>query len=382
VTPTPAPVDVAFLLPSFAGGGVERVVLNLAVALHAEGRRVELVLMRARGELLAQVPEGVAVVDLGAPYLGDALFVTALPALTAYLRRRAPRVLYAGMTTVNLIALWARRRAGAATRVVVSEHVPVSVNARTHPLKRVLPALIRRAYPAADAVVAVASALADDLAQVGGLPRERIDVVHNPVVTPALLEGARRRPDHPWFDQDVPVVLGIGRLVAQKDFGTLLEAFAIVRRSRAARLLILGEGPDRPALEAAVERLGLADDVALPGFVPDPAAYLAHADLFVLSSRYEGLAVVLIEALACGCPVVSTDCRTGPDEILEGGAHGRLVPVGDAAALAAAMAATLDAPPPRAALVRRGADFSLEAIVPRYAALFDRVVAAPARGRA
>jgi glycosyltransferase involved in cell wall biosynthesis len=291
-------------------------------------------------------------------------------------------VVYTGMTTVNLLALWARRLARTDTRVVVSEHVPPSVNVGTHPLKRGLPALIRRFYPAADAVVAVATALADDLARVGRLPRARVEVIHNPVVTEALLERSRRRPDHPWFANDVPVVLGIGRLVAQKDFATLIDAFAAVRRARPARLLILGEGPDRAALEAKVAALGLTDDVAMPGFVPDPPAYLAHADVFALSSVYEGLPVVLIEALACGCPVVSTDCPTGTDEVLEGGRHGRLVPVGDAPALADAILATLQAPPDRAALARRGADFSLEAIVPRYEAVFGRWSGPGAEGAA
>jgi glycosyltransferase involved in cell wall biosynthesis len=370
--------DVGFFLPSFGGGGVERVVLNLAGALARRGRRVDLVLMRAEGALLDQLPPGIRVVDLRAPTRHDALFATSLPALVAYLRRSAPGVLYSGMTTVNLIALWARRLARAPTAIVVSEHVPVSVNASTHPLKRVLPFLARLNYGGADAVVAVAEALADDLARTARLPRAGIDVVHNPVVTPGLLAGARSVPAHPWFapGADVPVILGIGRLAPQKDFANLIEAFALVRRERPARLLILGEGPDRAALEASVRRLGLGDDVALPGFVPDPASYLGHAALFALSSTFEGFPTVLIEALACGCPVVSTACPTGPDEILMGGTYGRLVPVRDPQALAQATLATLAAPLPRADAMRRGAEFTVDAVVPRYEALFDRVLAA------
>ncbi|MBA3889204.1 MAG: glycosyltransferase [Gemmatimonadaceae bacterium] len=367
--------DIAFFLPTLAGGGVERVVLNVICGFAARGHSIDLVLMRHEGELLEQVPAEIRIVDLRAPALGDALFITALPALTNYLRIRPPRVLFSAMTTVNLIALWARSLSRSPTKIVLSEHVPVSVNARTHPLKRVLPFLVRRNYAAADAIVAVSRALGDDLASVAELPRARIDTVYNPVVTPRLLRQSAERPDHPWFAEDVPIVVGIGRLVPQKDFETLLEAFAIARRRRRLRLVILGEGPGRAALEASITRLGLADEVRLLGFVGNPASYLGHASLFVLSSVFEGLAMVLIEALACGCPVVSTACPTGPDEILEDGVYGRLVPMRDAPAMAEAIIATLDAPPSRATAERRGLDFSLEAIIPQYVALFERVAA-------
>ncbi len=367
------PADVAFLLPNLAGGGVERVVLNLSAALVAAGRSVEVVLLRAEGELLASLDKRVRVVELGVTVPSDALFVLGLPALTRYLRARPPRVLYSGMTSLNVMALWARRRSRAATAVVVSEHVPVSVNATTHPLKRLLPAIVRRAYPHADAIVAVATALADDLARVARIPRERIDVVYNPVVTPRLLTQAQQPPEHPWFADDAPIVLGIGRLTPQKDFVTLIEAFALLRARRQCRLLILGEGEQRAELEALVRQRGLEEHVALPGFVPNPASYLGHADAFALSSRYEGLAVVLIEALACGCPVVSTDCLSGPDEILESGRYGRLVPVADPRALADALDATLEAPLPAETLRERAAAFTVEAIAPRYTAIFDRV---------
>jgi glycosyltransferase involved in cell wall biosynthesis len=162
------------------------------------------------------------------------------------------------------------------------------------------------------------------------------------------------------------VLVAVGRLHEQKDFQTLLRAFALVRARRSARLIILGEGPERPALEAGVAKLGLTEDVDLPGFVPNPYAFMAGASQFVLSSRYEGLPTVLIEAMACGCPVVSTDCPSGPGEILDNGKYGRLVPVGDAAALAEAMEATLDAPPPAAELKARADLFHIDRVIDSY----------------
>lgn len=369
--------DVTFVLPRLSGGGVERVFLNLAAGLVASGSSVEVVLLRqGAGPALVEVPRGVSCVDLGVP-VTDATFMLAVPALTRYLRRRSPRVLYSGITTINLLSLAARALARTDTAVVISEHVPLSVNAGTHPAKRVLPVLARRSYPAADVIIAVSEALADDLAVTAGLPRSRIVTVYNPVVTESLLEDALSRPEHEWFAGGVPVILGIGRLDEQKDFMTLLRAFAALRSRREAKLIILGEGRLRADLLAEAARLGVAADIDLPGHITRPAAYLAHADLFVLSSAYEGFPTVLIEALACGCPVVSTDCPTGPREILEAGVHGSLVPVGDHDALAAAMAAELDEPHDRGALRRRGGRFTVEAAVKQVRMLLTQSGALP-----
>jgi glycosyltransferase involved in cell wall biosynthesis len=200
--------------------------------------------------------------------------------------------------------------------------------------------------------------------------------VYNPVVTPELLAQAEAIAPHPWLqDGGPPVVLGVGRLVDQKGFATLLEAVARLRRERPLRLLVLGEGRRRGALERQARRLGLGADFALPGFAPNPFAYMARAGVFVLSSVYEGLPGVLIQALACGCPVVSTDCPDGPREILAGGEYGPLVPVGDAAALAAAIGRVLDAPPDRERLRRRGQAFGVEPAVLAYLEVVDAAVA-------
>jgi glycosyltransferase involved in cell wall biosynthesis len=219
--------------------------------------------------------------------------------------------------------------------------------------------------------VAVSRGAADDLARSTGLRRELVQVVYNPVITPGMLAQARRAPEHPWFAKDQPsVILGAGRLTAQKDFRSLVRAFAAVRATRPVRLMILGEGEERPALEALARELGVSDDVSLPGFRPDAIACMASAALFVLSSAWEGLPTVLIEALAVGTPVVSTDCPSGPREILQDGRLGALVPVGNVAALSRAMSEALDRAPsavPAEAL----SPFTLDAAVDHYLRLIE-----------
>jgi glycosyltransferase involved in cell wall biosynthesis len=220
-------------------------------------------------------------------------------------------------------------------------------------------------------VVAVSRGAADDLARTAALPRERIRVIYNPVITPAMEALARERVDDPWFAPgQPPVILGVGRLNRQKDFATLVRAFAAVRQRREARLVILGEGDERAALERLIAELAVAQDVALPGFRTNAVAHMAHSAVFALSSAWEGLPTVLIEALAAGAAVVSTDCPSGPREILQDGRLGALVPVGDPAALAAAILDTLDRPAgasPREAL----ALFTMDAAVDHYLRLIE-----------
>ena len=364
----PGSKPIAFFLPSLRGGGAERVIVNLAQGITERGIPVDLVLSAATGIFLDQLPPAVRLVDLGA---GRTL--RSLIPLAGYLRREQPRVLVSSMSHANLVALWAARLAHRGTPVVVTVHNTLSQSARQQ--GRVIavlsPHLLRVFYPWAAGVVAVSRGAADDLARTSGLPRDRMEVVYNPVITPAMLALARQAPDHPWFSPgQPPVILGVGRLTRQKDFPTLIRAFAQVRHRRAARLIILGEGEDRAALEALVNELRLTDDVRLPGFRGNALAYMAGSALFVLSSAWEGLPTALIEALAVGTPVISTDCPSGPKEILQEGRLGALVPVGDVAALAAAMSAAMDLPPgivPPDAL----APFTMDAAVDHYLRLIE-----------
>jgi glycosyltransferase involved in cell wall biosynthesis len=233
---------------------------------------------------------------------------------------------------------------------------------------------MRRVYVEADAIVAVSNGVADDLATYIDIPRELITTVYNPMVHPDLQVKAREPLEHPWFAPGAPpVVLSVGRPGRQKDFPTLLRAFARIRAQRPARLMILGEVSNsgksmerRAKLMTLAAELGVADDIVLHGFVQNPFAYMVRASVLVLSSLYEGFANVLVEALACGCPVVSTDCPSGPAEILDNGRFGLLVPVGDDAAMAKAICTALDSPPDREQLRARAAMFSFDQAIDKY----------------
>jgi glycosyltransferase involved in cell wall biosynthesis len=371
---------------ALTGGGAQRRTLTLARGFAERGHRVDLVLVRPDGRLAAEVPSSVRVVSLasarGGPRLVRALFrrlglrgletAASLGALARYLRRERPEVLLSAASHVNLVAVGAWRLARVPVRLVLRASNDPLGDPRLWPRwERAVRAVLRwtagRVYPWADAVIAVSDGVAEQIACLTGIPRERITTIYNPVVTPELLEKAREPLGHAWFAPgQPPVVLGVGKLKVQKGFRTLIRAFARVRAARPARLVILGEGARRRALEALVDELGLREDAALPGWVDNPWAWMARASVFALSSRWEGLPGALIEAMACGCPVVATDCPSGPAEILAGGAYGPLVPVGDADALAAAILALLDAPPDPARLRARAASFSVDPAVDRY----------------
>jgi glycosyltransferase involved in cell wall biosynthesis len=369
---------ISLFFVSLAFGGVERIIVVLAQELVRRGYTVDIVLGIKEGEFLADLDPAITVYDLQTP---PPRTMSRLPGLVRYLREQRPTTLLSFTDGSNLVATWARRVAGVPIRLVLDTQVSWYTHAATsaqmsryHALKyRVLmPALLHLTYRQADAIVACSHGVASDTARVSGVPLERITVIYNPVFTPDLHAKAEAAVEHPWFAPDAPpLILGVGRLAEQKDFFTLLRAFALVRQRRLARLLIVGEGPDRPALEVLAQTLGIHDDVALPGFATNPYAYMRQASLFVLSSRFEGLPAVLIEALAVGVPIVSTNCPHGPDEILEGGTYGSLVPVGDAAAMAEAMCAMLDAPLPREMLQQRSAIFSLDASVRKYIQVLD-----------
>ncbi len=355
---------VALAFSSLQGGGIQRVMLTLARGLLERAVQVDLLIVDPRGELHGAVPADARVVGLGAR--GSA---RALPDLVRYLRRERPDALLASQTPLNLVALLARALAGVPTRVVASEHVALdAVLANGASWKeRLFPRSARLGYPHAEAVVAVSHDTAERFCAATGLARDAVTVIYNPVVTAELFAQARGGVDHPWFtDGEPPIILSAGRLTRQKDHATLLRAFARLRQTRAARLVILGEGEERPALEQLAGQLGVRADVQMPGFVVNPFAFMARADLFALSSRWEGCPNVLIEALACGVPVVSTDCPSGTAEVLQGGAYGRLVPVGDDEALADAMQHSLGDRTAATPRIDWAKTFSAERAVSRY----------------
>ena len=339
---------IALYIPTMAGGGAERVIANLAGGLSDLGYAVDLLLVRAEGPYLSEVPEGVRIINFDKPQprstLGD---------LVRYLRREQPVALLSALDNANVVAVCAKRLARVKTRSVVSVHNMMSIHFQKNQSfrSRYIQFFMSKLYSWADAVIAVSGGVADDLAKITGLSRALIQVIYNPIVSADLLRKAQEPVSHPWFAPgEQPVVLSAGRLNPQKHFATLLRAFAQVRAKRAVRLMILGEGKERGSLETLALELGIADNVSLEGFASNPFAFMSHSALFVMSSQFEGFGNVLVEALACGCPVVSTDCPSGPSEILAGGRWGRLAPVGDVGALASAMEASLAAervsPPP------------------------------------
>ena len=330
---------LALFLPGLYEGGAERIILNLAKGIAAQGHAVDLVLARAEGPYMGQIPDSVRLVDLKA-----ARVLSSVPALIRYIKREQPTAMLSALFT-NIIALWARRLAGSPTRVVISEHNTLSsVVGNQNDLRwQWYPRLAGWCYPWADRIVAVSKGIADDLAETTTIPRDRIQVIYNPVITSDLREKSEEALDHPWFRTgEPPVILAVGRLTAQKAFDVLIRAFACVRKKRPARLLVLGEGELRPRLQALIRDLGLEQDVSLAGFVQNPYPYMAHASVLALSSRWEGLPTVLIEALYLGTPIVATDCAKGTREILMDGHYGRLVPVDAPGALADAIEASLD----------------------------------------
>jgi glycosyltransferase involved in cell wall biosynthesis len=371
------------------GGGMQRCMLELAQAFGQRGCAVSLLVADAGGAMRARVPQNVRLVPLaaqsplvaratalrllgrqGLPLVGISMprMLRHVTALAAELRRLHPRAVLAMGTQSNLAALWARELAGIDARVVLCECTTLSVAASRsrRRFRRAYPALAGRHYPAADAIVAVSDAVADDLAATAPLPRAAITAISNWVTTD-LAAGAGAAPGHPWLHAGAPpVVLAVGRLHWQKDFATLMRAFAVLRRRRPARLVILGEGPERARLDGLAGALGVAAEVHFAGFVDNPFAWMSRASLLAVTSLSEGFGNVIVEALACGLPVVSTACAGGPREILGGGRFGRLVPVGDAQALADAMEHTIAEPPDPAVLQCRAADFSLAEASGRY----------------
>ena len=350
---------------SFSGtGGVERMVLNLCEGLVALGCRVDLLQVKAHSKHLEQLPSMVHIRKLKAEHT-----LTSLPALVRYLKTERPDALLAAKDRANQVAVLARKISGVPTRVVVRMGTTVSAalagKNRCRKLFWYLP--MRLIYRNADAVVAVSQGVARDMARITGLPTSDIRIIRNPVITPRIFRMASEPVPLPWPTKDgEPVIVGIGRLTRQKDFPTLIRAFAAVRKKLPCRLIILGEGKDRDNLEHLTKQLSLSEKIDMPGFVENPYAYLKHAALFVLSSAWEGSPNALTEALALGVPVVATDCPSGPRETLKDGAIGRLVPVGDPDALAAAMLATLSAPPDEILLKSAVREYTAEVSSQRY----------------
>ncbi len=334
---------LAVFVASLADGGIGKMRVHLINAIAARGYRVDLVVADRRSPYMERLAP---VVHVEQVFTSNA--VTGVPSVAAYLLRRRPPIVLTQRIRVNVLMQRAARLVGSSSRVYVTANTNMTAQlASLRPDKRERQlAMLRRYYPRNAGIIAISQGVADDLARILGWPRGRIAIAPNPVVTPELYRLADEPVDHPWFAPgQPPVILGVGRLEPQKDFPTLLRAFALVHAERACRLVILGEGAQRRELQALAGELGVGADLDMPGFVHNPYAFMRSARLFAFASRWEGFGNALVEALAVGTPVVSTDCPDGPSEILDGGRFGPLVAVGDPAALAGAMRRVIDAPP-------------------------------------
>ncbi len=364
---------LAIYLPSFGDGGVERMLVNLAAGLARRDLQVDFVTRSRAAPYLDRLPDRVNLVELGA---GGTFAV--LPPTIRYLRAARPDFVLCGKDRAARNVLRARRLSGVDFQLVMRPGTTVSERlARRGPYKRWRAyRLIRGVYRQAVAVVGNSAGVVDDIAAIAGLPAQRMHLIRNPVVTPDLAAQAAEPFEHPWFVPGAPpVIVGVGGLRRQKGFDSLVRAFAQVHAQRPCRLMILGDGHLRESLLQLADELGVADDLALPGFDPRPYRIVARAALFVLASRWEGSPNALTEALALGTPVVATDCPSGPREILAGGEVAPLVAVDDVDAMGAAIRRTLDDPGDRARRIAAVAEYTVETCAARYHALFDALLA-------
>ena len=333
---------IAFLLPDLEWSGLGRVAVNLAKEISSRGISVDLVVGSATGVFLKEIPPQIRIVDFERqiqPRLQSALKIL-LP-LRRYLQIEKPTALVCYLYTCNVVTLMAKMLVRSKVKLVLVEQIILYEKQEKKQQKlqeRFLPILMRWLYPSADKVVACSQGLARDLEIYLGFNHGKIDVIYNPVIDEKLAEKANLFVEHPWFNKgEIPVVLGAGRLVRQKDFATLIRAFALVKKEQKVRLVILGEGQLKNQLLTLVGQLNLENDVVILDFVENPYAYMAKSAVFVLSSGWEGFGNVVAEALAAGAPVVSTNCPSGPAEILDNGKYGELVSVGDSQGMAEAI---------------------------------------------
>ena len=367
---------VAIYLQSLEGGGAERAMVDLANGLRAEGLQTDFVVIRDEGPWRQLLSDDVHLVAIRSRW--------ALPGfvkLLHYLRWACPDVVVANGAAPIIFAMLAR---WFTRRFIVIARIPTNlsaglaqVNLKWRIVRRVQAALL----PRADAIITNSKGSSEDIARSLPTAADNVHTIHNPVVRPSVTHEASQPVEHPWFHYGTPIIMSAGRLERPKDHATLLRAFALVGQQREVRLIVIGEGTQRRNLVNLSHELGIAHTVDFPGFHANPFAFMAKSRLFVLSSIHEGMPNVLIQAMACGTPVVSMDCPSGPREVLEDGRWGSLVPVGDARSLADAMLATIERPLPPSSLTARAAAFSADASIRAYVRLIDDLRRPTSEGR-
>jgi len=370
-------------------GGATRRLISLLEGLSQKGHQIELVVVDTTGPLVHHIPKGINLVSLRPRLLGPVFTLLSRRtrmslskfALARYLRRCDADIFLSAANHAHITALSAKKLSGSNVPFVLrlSSHVTASLKKSKKLSKRIRFLQAKRLYPLADRVIAVSHGVADDLVDTLHIKREKVRVVYNPVITKQLLEMTKDVPQHPWLREHrgqrrVPVLVAAGRLRKQKGFDIIIKAVSLIISRRPVRLIILGEGKYRKKLEKLIDRLGLNDAVDMPGYVANPVAFMARADLFCHASTFEGLPGVVIEALATGCPVVCTDSPGGASEILGYGRYGILVTVGDQNAFAQGILKGLDKSWNRDELISRAMEFSLKSAIRGYLEVFEELL--------
>ena len=373
-------ISVAFFLPSLEPGGTERNVVNLVNNIDRAKYATSLVLGQKEGDFIKEVHSDIPIVTLSA---SNSLYL--FFKLIRYFKQQKPDVFISAFPRINVVCIAAKIYSRVNTKVVVTEHsvfslLPVIAKNmwRGTFARFFMPTLCRLMYPCADTIICVSEGIKADLVKILGSSK-KIEVIYNPVIDEKVYKLAAKPVSHPWFsDSKIPIIIAAGRLVACKDYSTLINAFNMVQKNQPARLVILGRGPKKEELMRLIETMGLAGSVAFLGFQENPYAYMKKASVFALASLQEGFGNVIIEAMACQVPVVSTNCPTGPGEIIEHMKNGILVSMGDAQSMAVEIIKILQNPVLAKTLSREGtkrADFfSVTKSVREYEKVFLRVM--------
>jgi glycosyltransferase involved in cell wall biosynthesis len=359
---------IAIFLATSGHSGVDRIAKNLIPSLLNRGYRVDLLKVRNHGPEVADESSNFRVIDLKSSHV-----YSSISAVVSYLNSENPAVLFADKDRVNRTALLARFLSKRKPSLILSSGTTISIDlANRGFMERNLQRFsMGHFYQYADNVIVTSQGVATDMSNYTGLDLKHINVVPCPVIHSSLLSQGQQVPDHPWFSEDIPIILGAGELASRKDFDTLIKAFSIIRKKRQLRLVILGKGKQLENLKQLTIQLNISDDVYFAGFQDNPYQYMAHASVFAFSSRWEGLGFVIIEALAVGTQVVATRCPSGPEEILEHGKYGQLVDVGDFEAMADSILHALENPLPKYVLHEAVKKYEIEASTSAYLDAFN-----------
>ncbi len=373
-------IRIAYFIPIFQGIAMARWATNFSKNVDSKKYAISFIGAEIKESFKNEIPESVSVAIADNFYIPGVFF-----RLIGYLKKENPDILVSAAPHINTISVMAKIISGAKTKIVITEHNNFSLLVKNirNPFRRfmgrfILPQFMRIFYPKADAVICVSKGVAEDLSKIIG-HRDKIKVIYNPAISQGIYALSEEPVEHVWFSETkTPVILAAGRLVRQKDYPTLLRAVKLVLQKKSVRLVILGEGAEREGLQGLCQELGISENTAFLGFVKNQYKYMKKADVFILSSIHEGFGNVIVEAMACGTPVIATNCKSGPNEIINDGKNGILVPVGDYNALAQAIIKVLDSPSLRQAIIsegeRRAECFSFKAGVKNYEKVFDEVI--------